>query len=142
MRLDSLMSTVLMNTLATIHTTWNVFTGQGRGGRWSGNTLHYSRSQPSQQPRFSGAQPPALQQPSTVNHINYVFNTNYVSVGDVKSSQVGVHVNSGNGSMNNGNFGNYGNNGNSGSGSRYANHGSNGNLRNSASARFSQPGLA
>jgi len=159
MRLDSLMSTVFTNTLATINTAWNVVMGQGTGGRCGSNTYHYPGYQPSQRPRYAGvqpanhrivqhrgrtpgAQPSVLKQPHTVNYIKYVFNTNYVRVGDVKSAQVGVHVNSGNGSMNNGNFGNYGNNGNSGSDSRYANHGSNGNLRNSASARFNQHRLA
>ncbi|WP_155952127.1 hypothetical protein [Pseudomonas sp. CHM02] len=86
-------------------------------------------------------QRPALKPPHTVNHISYVFNTNYVTVGNVTSAQVGVHVNSGHGSMNNGNFGNYGNNGNSGSYSGYANQGSNGNHRNAAGAKFSPHGL-
>lgn len=149
MRLDSLMNTMFMNTIGTMSNAWNVVTGQNTGWRRppGKNTYNYNSYQSSARPMYTGTQPstrgsaqyrgvsPGVQpsasrRPPTVNYISYVFNTNYVYVGGLKSGQVGVHVNNGNNSMNGGNFGNYGNNGNSGSHSRYSNHGSNGNPAN------------
>lgn len=144
MRLDSLMNTAVMNTLTTMSTARNVVTGQSAGWGRGDNTSHYSSYQPSQRPRYAGIQAPnrgigqymgrapwrqplESKRPLTVTHNNYIFNIHYVSVRDVKSAQVGVHVNSGHGSMNNGNHGNYGNNGNGGAHSRYENRGQNGN---------------
>jgi hypothetical protein len=158
MRLDSLMNTAVMNTLTTMSTAWNVVTGQSVGWSRGGNASHYPSYQPSQRPRYAGIQAPnrgiaqhmgrapwrqplESKRPLTVTHNNYIFNIHYVSVRDVKSAQVGVHVNSGHGSMNNGNFGNYGNNGNSGSHSGYTNHGINGNQRIAAGAGPSRNGL-
>lgn len=151
MRLDSFMNTVFTNTMGVMSDTWNAVTGQSIGWRYPqrSNTYNSNRYQSNQHPRYVGTQtssrgtvrhsaPPRAPQPLvstrpyTVNYISYVFNSNYVTVAGVKSAQVGVHINNGNDSMNDGNFGNYGNNGNSGSQSRYSNHGSNGNRQFSA----------
>ncbi|EFQ64635.1 hypothetical protein PFWH6_1253 [Pseudomonas fluorescens WH6] len=145
MRLDSLIGGAFMNTLRAASTVWNTVTGNCMGWPYSGSghSRSYSDSpavwrqgganaQPSRHMTLRymgpppGQSPLASTRPQRVNHINYVFNINYVSVGDVKASQVGVHVNSGHHSMNNGNFGNYGNNGNSGQHNHYANLGDNG----------------
>lgn len=145
MRLDSFVNTALVNTMGVMSNTWNAFTGQRRGWRYPqvGKTYHYNSYQSNRRPNYAGTQPlnrgtvrymgppprtqSSVSKPPTINYVTYVFNTNYVTVGGVKSAQVGVHINNGNNSMNDGNFGNYGNNGNSGSHSGYSNQGTNGN---------------